>query len=93
MQAIDILGDDAADAAGGFPTCQDLVACIRLGIGELPMHLALLPPVLVTGGGAFEKLVEIDGAILRPDSTRGPKVGDAAFGADAGAGEEDGGSR
>ena len=91
VQAIDVLGDHAADPAGGFPAGQHLVAGVGLGVGELAMHFALLPPVFVAGIGAFEEFVEIDGAILRPDATGRAKVGDAAFGADAGAGQDNGG--
>ena len=93
MQLVDVLRDHAADAAGGFPLGEHAMAGVRLGGGELAVGFALLPPVFVAGVGAFEKLVEVDGAILRPHAARRAEVGDAALGADAGAGEHDGGTR
>ncbi len=91
MEAIDVLRDNAADAAGGFPLGKCEVANVRLGGRELGVHFALLAPVLVAAVGTFHEFVEVDGAILRPDATGRAEVGDAALGADARAGEDDGG--
>jgi hypothetical protein len=93
VQAVDVLRDDAADASGGLPAGQNLVAEVGLGVCEVAMHFTLLPPVFVAAFGARQELVEVHGAILRPHAPRRAKIGDPALGADAGAGQHDGRSR
>ena len=93
VQSVDVLRDDAADAAGRFPMGKHAVAGVGLGRAELAVHLGFLPPVFVPGVGAFEELVEKDRAIPGPHAARRAEVGDAALGADAGAGQDDGRSR
>ena len=59
VQAVDVLRDDAADAAGRFPAGEHLVAGVGLGGAELAVHFALLPPVFVAAVGALEEFVEV----------------------------------
>src|SRR4051812_44744619 len=66
------------------------MARVWLGRSELAMHLALLPPVLVPRLGTCQEFIVIDSAIFRPDTAGRAKVGDAALGADAGAGQHNG---
>jgi hypothetical protein len=93
VQAVDVLRDDAADSAVGFPACQDVVTGVRLGISEVAMGFAFLAPIFVAAGGTRHEFVEVHGAILRPHAAGRAEVGDAAFRADAGAGEDNGLSR
>ena len=70
-----------------------LVAGVGLCVGEFAVHFALLPPVFVAAVGACQELVEVHRAILRPHAAGRAEIGDAALGADAGAGKDDGASR
>ncbi len=51
VQAVDVLGDDAADSAGGRPVREQLVADVRPGSGEVCVHFGFLSPVFVSGIG------------------------------------------
>jgi hypothetical protein len=93
MQPVDILRDHAAQPPAIPPAGERGVAGAGLGLGEVAVGFALLPPILVAGRGAGEKILKINGLVFRPHAARRAEIGNAALRADAGAGEGNGGSR
>src|SRR5690606_29538070 len=89
MQPIDVLRNDTVDPALLLPGAEHLVAGVGLGLFEFDMRERLLPPVLLPGRRAGEKVVEVDRLRRRPDPAGRAKVGDAALGADPRPGEGD----
>src|SRR5258708_2980377 len=65
------------------------VAGIGLGRLEKLLHLEAATPGLAPRLLRGEKLIEIDRRHLGPNAAGAAEIGDAAFGADAGAGEDD----
>ena len=65
------------------------VAFVRLDIREILTHEYLLPPRLDTGVFVRQKLLKEHRAIVSPNAAGRAVVGNAAFGADACAGEGD----
>ena len=93
MQPVDVLGDDGADLAAPHQRVDGAVAAIGLGAAESVLHRKAAPPGLAPRLLGGEELVEIDRRHLRPDAAGAAEIGDAGFGADAGAGEHDGAAR
>src|ERR1700686_84301 len=91
MQVVDVLGDDGGNLAGAIEARQRPVASPRPGIAELVAHGKTPPPGFVARLLAGQELVERDRLVLGPKAAWRAKVGDAAFGRNAGPGEWDNG--
>ena len=84
MQPVDVLRYHRAQSPELFPPREHLVSGVWTCVGEISMRLALLSPVFVPGRSAGHEVVVQDRLILGPNTAGRTKIGDAAFGADAG---------
>ncbi|MEE3365162.1 MAG: hypothetical protein VX304_05915, partial [Planctomycetota bacterium] len=90
VQSIDILCDHTIQNSIGLPSCQHLVADIGSGFGIFFVCLALMSPVFKSRCFTRHKVVEKNWIRVFPDTAWRTKIGNAAFGAYAGASEGNG---
>ena len=92
VQAVDILGDDGGDLALAHQPRHRAVAAVGLGGAHQRVAGEAPPPGFAPAhGGGRQKSWKIDRLHLVPDAARAAEIGDAGFGADAGAREDDDG--
>ena len=87
VQAVDVLGHDGHEFSRGLELHQGVVRRVRPRAGVNRPRLQLVIPVLDTRCLGCQELVEEHRPAARPDAVGAAKVGDAAGGRYAGAGE------
>jgi hypothetical protein len=88
VQAVDVLGDDAPDAALRFPTGERPMGLVRLGVGELDVRFRALPPIRQLCLRIPAIILEQDWLGARPNTPGRAKVRNSALSADPGARED-----
>ena len=92
MQIVDVLGDDGRNLAGLVERGQRAVTAPGPRRGEGRLHRKTPPPCLVPRIGTGDEFIERDRTVAGPQSAGRTKIGNAAFGRNAGAGKgNDGG--
>jgi hypothetical protein len=87
VEIVDILGDDGRYFSLPVEARKGAVAAARPGCGKLRLHGKAPPPGFRVHGGARLEGIERDRLVCGPQAAGGTKVGYAAFGGNAGAGE------
>ena len=88
VQPVDVLRDHRGRVAVVDQLGHGAVAAIGLRRAQDRLHLEAPPPGFPPRLLRAHEVGEIDRHLLGPDAARAAKVGDAGFGADAGAGEQ-----
>jgi hypothetical protein len=89
VQPVDVLGDDRGGAAGTDQFGAGAVAAVGGGLSKCVLHVETPFPGFPAGFVGAHEVAEIDRGVLGPDAAGGAEVGNAGFGADPGAGEQD----
>ena len=90
MQVVDVLRDDCARLAGSDQLRDRVVAAVRLRADPAVAIVEAAAPGLAPLLLGSDEFLEVDRLHPRPDAAGAAEVGNAALGADAGAGEEEG---
>jgi len=90
VQAVNVLGDNATDFARVFEAHDRLVDHIRSRAQKTFAAFKFVIPMLDPGRFRTHEILIIDRLTSRPDAVGTAKIGDTAFGGNAGAGENDG---
>ena len=93
MQPVDVLGDDRRRRAAADQFRDGAMAAIGRGGAKGLLHRKAAPPGFAPRLLRGEKIGEIDRRHPGPDAAGAAEIGDARFGADAGAGKDDGTAR
>ncbi len=90
VQAVDVLGDDASRRPAPHQHLDGAVAAARFRFADGVLTGEFSPPRLAAHLLGGNEVLELDGTIAVPDTAGAAVVGNARFGADAGAGEHHG---
>ena len=88
VQPVDVLGDDRGRLAAADQFGAGAMAAIGGGLAEHVLHGEAAAPGLPARLVRAHEVPKIDRRHFGPDATWAAEIGDAGFGADAGAGEQ-----
>lgn len=89
MKAVDVLSDHARDFALRDQMSDRAMASIGLGLGDSFVDGDFSAPRFASCFFRGYELAKVDWLVFSPDAAGASKVGNAGFGADARAGEDD----
>src|SRR5277367_4548498 len=93
VQPVDVLGDDRSGRAAADQFGDRAMAAVRRGALKSFLHRKAPPPGLAARLLRGEKIGKVDRGHFCPDAAGAAEIGNARFGADAGAGKDDGATR
>ena len=90
MEPVDVLGDHRSGGAAAHELGNRTMTAVRLRVAPGVVGLETATPGFAPGLLGGEKIREVDRRHLGPNPARAAEIGNSRFGADAGAGEDDG---